>query len=118
LLWVQLSIVLLVTLAAYLGWLNLAALALPGLDKLLHFLLFGALAFFSVGWWADRSPWTVLAILSILAILEEAGQSLSAARTFSVIDLTATLLGVIVFGWSAGQLVHKSRHADDRRRSA
>jgi hypothetical protein len=53
-----------------------------------------------------------------LAIREEGGQSLSAARTFSVIDLTATLLGVFVFGFAAGRLVHKSRRAVNRRRSA
>jgi len=107
LLWVQLSIVLLASLAAYLGLLNLAVLALPGMDKLLHFLLYGALGFFSVGWWADRSPWTVLGILSCLAILDEAAQSLAVARSFSLIDLTATLLGILVFGWAAGRLVHK-----------
>ena len=117
LLWVQLAIVLLVTLAAYLGWLNLAVLALPGLDKLMHFALFGALAFFAVGWWADRAPWRVLALLSLLAILEEAGQSLSAARTFSAIDLTATLLGIVLFGYAAGRLVHSGRHAVHRRLS-
>ena len=89
LLWAQLSIVLLVTLAAYLGLLDVAVLGVPGLDKILHFVLVGGLAFFSVGWWADRSPWRVLAFLSILAIVEESGQSFSSVRRFSLIDLAA-----------------------------
>jgi VanZ family protein len=104
---VQLSIVLLVTLAAYLGVLNLAALGVPGLDKVLHFCLVGALAFFSVGWWADRSPWRVLLILSIVAIVDETGQSFSAVRSFSLVDLAANLLGILVFGHAAAWLVHR-----------
>lgn len=109
LLWVQLSVVLLATLGAYLGALNLAILTVSGMDKLLHFVLYGALAFFAVGWWAHRAPWTVLAVLSALAILEEGGQSLSVRRTFSAVDLAATLLGVLVFGSIAGLLVRKRR---------
>jgi hypothetical protein len=107
LLWAQLALVLLATMGAYLGLLNLAILALPGMDKLLHFTLFGLLAFFTIAWWVSRPPWIVLGILSVLAILEEAIQALSAARSFSAIDLTATLLGILVFGWAASRLVHK-----------
>jgi VanZ family protein len=118
LLWVQLAIVLLATLAAYLGLLNLAVLTVPGMDKLLHFLLSGALAFFSVGWWADRRPWTVLGILSALAILEEVAQSLSAVRSCSTVDLTATLLGILAFGLAGRRLVHKRKRASRGRRSA
>jgi hypothetical protein len=104
---VQLAIVLLATLAAYLGLLNLVVLTWPGMDKLLHFVLCGALAFFSVGWWADRSPRMVLGILAALSILEEIGQSLSAVRSFSAIDLVATLLGIVLFGCVADRLVHR-----------
>jgi hypothetical protein len=107
LLWVQLAVVLLTILGAYLGLLNLAVLGLPGIDKLLHFVLVGALAFFCVGWWADRSPWLVLGILSTGAIAEEASQLLSAARSFSLVDLAANLLGIVVFGVAARWLVHK-----------
>ena len=111
LLWVHLSIVLLATLGAYLGLLNLDALTVPGIDKLLHFALYGALAFFAVSWWAHRAPWSVLAVLSVLATLEEAAQSLSALRSFSVVDLAATLLGILVCGGIAGRVVHKRRRA-------
>jgi hypothetical protein len=106
---VQLAIVLLATLGAYLGLLDLSILAWPGMDKMLHFLLCGALAFFSVAWWADRRPWTVLGLLSALAVLEEASQALSAARTCSAVDLTANLLGILVFGFFAERLIHKRR---------
>jgi VanZ family protein len=118
LLWAQLAIILLATLAAYLDRLNLSLLALPGVDKLLHFVLFGALAFFSVGWWVDRSPWAVLGSLSGLAILEEISQSLSVARTFSLVDLTATLLGVLVFGVVASRSVHRCDRAGARQRKS
>jgi VanZ family protein len=113
---VQLSIVLLITLAAYLGVLDVAALGVPGLDKIMHFSLVGALAFFSVGWWADRPPWVVLVVLSIVAIVDETGQSFSAVRTFSLIDLAANLLGILVFGFAAAWLVR--RRAARLRRTA
>jgi hypothetical protein len=106
---VQLAIVLLAILGAYLGMLNLALLTVPGMDKALHFLLFGALAFFAVGWWADRRPWVVLAVLAALALLEEVAQALSANRTFSAVDLTATLLGVLVGGLLAARLLKRKR---------
>ena len=109
LLWVQLAVDLLATLGAYLGLLDLSVLAMPGVDKVLHFVLYGALAFFSVAWWADRRPWTVLGILSILAVLEEASQSLSAVRTFSLVDLIATLLGILALGFAAVRLVRVPR---------
>ena len=118
LLWVQLAVVLLATLAAYLGLLNLAILAWPGVDKLLHFTLYGALAFAAVGWWADRSPRLVLAVLCGLAILEETGQALSAARSFSAVDLAATLLGILVLGSVAARRVHKGRRLPGRRRDS
>ena len=117
-LWVQLSILLLAMLAAYLGALNVAALGVAGLDKVLHFFMVGALAFFSVGWWADRPPWVILAILAIVAIVDEAGQSFSVVRTFSLLDLAANWAGILVFGSVAGRLVHKSKRAVHRRRAA
>ena len=88
------------------------------LDKVLHFFLVGALAFFSVGWWADRSPWRVLAILSIVAIVDETGQSFSAVRSFSLFDLAANLMGILVFGYAAGRLVRRRSHAGAGRRGS
>lgn len=51
LLWGQVAAVALASLSAYLGLLQLHALALPGADKALHFLLFGGLALLAVAWW-------------------------------------------------------------------
>lgn len=99
LLWSQLAVLLLASLTAYLGLLRFDLLALPGADKLLHFLLLGGVAFLAVGWWAGRSPGTVLAILSLLAIGEEALQTQSPARSFDLLDLAATLAGIALFGW-------------------
>ena len=118
LLWLHLLVVLLATLSAYLGLLELPVLSVPGIDKALHLVLCGGLAFFSVAWWADRRPHAVLGILSLLAVLEEISQTLSALRTFSPIDLVANLTGILVFGSAAGWLVHKRRHTLSSRRSA
>ena len=109
---------LLITLAAYVGALNLAALGVSGIDKVLHFFMVGALAFFSVGWWADRPPWMVLVALAIVSIVDEAGQTFSAARSFSLLDLAANWAGILVFGSLAGVLVHKGKRAVHRRRAA
>jgi hypothetical protein len=100
---------LLATLGAYNGLLDLSVLAVPGIDKILHFILYGALGFFSVAWWANRRAWMVLGVLSVLATLEEMSQSLSIMRSFSTVDLTATLLGIFVFGAAAIRLVRKPR---------
>ncbi|MBN1583366.1 MAG: phosphatase PAP2 family protein [Anaerolineae bacterium] len=98
LLWGQVAVALLATLGAYLDLLHLAFLTLSGMDKLFHFLLPGMLSFFSVGWWAQRSTKVVLGTLAILAIAEEASQSLSAVRSFDLLDLAATLSGILLFG--------------------
>ena len=77
------------------------------MDKILHFVLYGALGFFSVAWWANRRAWRVLGVLSVLATLEEISQSLSTVRSFSLIDLTATLLGILVLGAAAIRLLRR-----------
>ncbi len=98
LLWGQLGLILVAILGAYLDILNLAFLALPGADKALHFGLFGALAFLSAGWWARRPKTVVLGLLALLATAEELLQAFSATRSFDLIDLGVTLLGILVFG--------------------
>ncbi len=82
LLWSQVGVVLLALLGAYLGLLRVDLLALPGADKLLHFLLFGGVAFLAMGWWAGRSRSVTLAILALLATAEEVLQALSTVRSF------------------------------------
>jgi hypothetical protein len=103
--------VLLASLAAYLGLLRFDLLALPGVDKLLHFLLPGGVAFLAMGWWAGRPPATVLAILSLLATAEEALQALSPARSFDLLDLAAALAGIALFGWMGALMDNRSTPA-------
>ena len=109
LLWGQVAAVLSATLSAHLGLLTFSFLTLPGADKVLHFILFGGLAFLSVGWWAGRPVGTVLAILGLLALVEEVLQTVSAVRTFDWLDLAATLAGVALFGNLGAAILRRER---------
>jgi membrane-associated phospholipid phosphatase len=95
-LWGQVALVALVSLCAYLGLLP-ALPALPGLDKALHALLFGGLAFPALGWWGRSRAAPVLAGLVLLAAAEEALQALSPARACDPLDLAASVAGMAVF---------------------
>ena len=99
LLWGQVGVILLALLGAYLDLLRSDLLALPGADKLLHFLLFGAVAFLVMGWRVGRSRSVTLAILALLATTEEIFQTLSTVRSFDLVDLAFTLTGTVLFGW-------------------
>jgi VanZ family protein len=88
---------------------------LPYADKAGHFLLYGILALL-IDLTLFRSVpfqrWKRVAVISglILAVLigiEEFSQQYFADRTFSLIDLSASYLGVIAFSWLA---VRKARH--------
>ena len=98
LLWAQLAIVVLASLSAYLGFLSLAPLAMAGVDKVLHFTLFGWLAFLAVGWWSTWPAGWIVTAIGVLAIAEEACQGLSAARSFDWLDMAATLSGMALLG--------------------
>jgi hypothetical protein len=100
-LWPQVAVVLLATLCAYLGLLTSDLLALPYLDKALHLLLYGGLAFLAVGWWVRRPAGTVIAALALLAGVEEVLQSFSAVRDLDLGDLAGGLIAVALFGWLA-----------------
>lgn len=99
LLWGQLAVVALATLAASLGLIHFSFLALPGADKVLHFFLYGLLAFLSVAWWSKRPAWHVLLAVSLLALAEEAMQLLLPGRSADFLDLLAGLAGIAVLGW-------------------
>lgn len=114
LLWSQVGVVLLALLGAYLGLLRFDLLALPGADKLLHFMLFGAVAFLVMGWRAGRSAGGALAILGLLATAEEGLQALSPVRSFDLADLAFTLAGIILFGW-LGAMVGRRPAQDNKR---
>ncbi|MBN1937173.1 MAG: phosphatase PAP2 family protein [Anaerolineae bacterium] len=98
LLWGQLAAVVFISLTAYLDLINLGFLTLPGADKVLHFGLSGALAFFGVSWWVRQPARYVLVALSGLAIIEEAAQALSPVRSFDLWDLACTLGGIVCLG--------------------
>lgn len=81
----------------------------PNGDKVGHFVLYGLLNFFITRAFLSSLPtrrggWVTLSVGSILALfvaLEELSQMFFSARTFSLLDLTASLLGIIVGGWVA-----------------
>ena len=78
---------------------------LPGRDKTGHFLLMGGFAGVSVLAFAGRrlaarrvSALAVLAIVTLIVVLEEAVQLWLPHRTFSGVDLASSLSGVASFG--------------------
>ena len=79
----------------------------PNGDKVGHFILYGLLNFFITRAFLSSLPtrrgsWATLSVGLILALfvaLEELSQMFFSARTFSLLDLTASLLGIIVGGW-------------------
>ncbi len=76
-------------------------------DKVGHFLLMGMLAFFV----ALAAPparlrfWLILLIVGI--VLEEISQAFLPYRSFSLLDLFFSLLGVAVFGWLGARLARR-----------
>jgi undecaprenyl-diphosphatase len=107
LLWGQVALVLLATLTAWLGLLDLRFLAIPGADKAMHFLLFGLLAFFALGWWARQPAGVIVAPLVLLILIDEGLQCWGAARSFDLLDLAASLNGALV-GLGIGVLARQS----------
>ncbi|RMF04720.1 MAG: phosphatase PAP2 family protein [Chloroflexi bacterium] len=104
LLWPQLALVVVITQIAYLGFLPLHLLRWPMSDKVLHFLLFGAVVFWLNLWLNGRAfqagRWAVpLALILPLsaAILEEGAQSFSPLRTADVTDLVSDVAGMLFF---------------------
>ena len=98
LLWGQLALLFLATVGAYLGVTRVQALMIPGIDKVLHFILFGTLAFLVSGWLGRRHVTAVVGALLVLSTIEEALQGLSPARSFDLMDLACTLSGITVAG--------------------
>ena len=79
----------------------------PNGDKLGHFILYGLLNFFLTRAFLSSLPsrprgWVTLSVgltLAFFIALEEFSQIFFTLRTFSLIDLLASFLGVIVGGW-------------------
>jgi len=112
LLWVQIAIVIVVTQMAYLDLNPTALLRWPFADKVLHALLFGAVAFWLNLWLNDQrvvyrgwsAPLAIVIPFS-LALLEEGMQAFSPLRTADVTDLLSDLIGMIAFWWVSRRLV-------------
>jgi len=114
LLWPQLGFVVAITLVAYTGALSGAPwLSLPGTDKVLHFFLFGALAFGTHLALRGRT-WRGIPLAVALPLLggfaEELVQATSPFRTADPIDLLADLLGLVLF-WRLAVWVSRPKAA-------
>jgi len=111
-LWPQLALVLMITQMAYLGLLPRGwDLGLPGADKLLHFVLFGLLAFWLHLWLGGRRVRGLpLAPMLVLggASLEELCQALSPRRTADLLDLLCDVGGVLLFVALAQRVVRRA----------
>jgi|GEM_PF-656245 len=114
LLWLQVAVVILATMMAYLNLLPRYLLNWPYSDKVLHFLLFGAIAFWLYLWMPTVGlkigRWFLpLAILLpiTLAFIEELLQSTSSLRTASGVDLAFDLAGMICFTLFAHWLLQR-----------
>jgi VanZ family protein len=91
---VQLLAIAIATYLAATNQLQLAILREPGVDKLGHFLLYGSLAFFAIGFFG-RPRRTALCLAS-LASIEELSQALFPARRCDPLDLLATVAGILL----------------------
>ncbi len=86
-------------------------------DKLGHFILFGFLTFFITRTFLSSLPsksrsWVTLSVGLVLALviaLEEFSQIYFSTRTFDLIDLLASFLGVLVGGWAACKIKRPKR---------
>jgi undecaprenyl-diphosphatase len=103
LLWPQLALILLASQMAYLDLLPRRFLAWPWSDKVLHFLLFGLVAFWLQPWLAGtrlarvgRLPVAVALPLAVAA-MDEFAQRFSPLRTFDLLDLASDLAGLLIF---------------------
>ncbi|GAB4582007.1 MAG: hypothetical protein Fur0022_47590 [Anaerolineales bacterium] len=106
LIWPQIGLALFATIIAYLDLLPRAWLTWPYSDKVLHFLLFGLVAFWLRLWspqtgsfWKRNLP---VILLLVYIFTEECFQSLSPYRSFDFADLGCDLAGVFVF-WNLGK---------------
>lgn len=79
----------------------------PGGDKLWHFILYAVLAFLLARAFprplvaGKPSVPIVMLILLVAATLEEFSQSLFSTRTFDLVDLTCSILGILAGTWLA-----------------
>ncbi len=116
LLWMQVAVVIVISEMAYLSILPDGSLLKAPMDKILHFVLFGAVTFWLNLWLGHRKdtsgfqnpkclkqvPLAVL-IPFLVAVLEEGAQYFSAVRTADFADLFSDLSGMLFFWWMSEQ---------------
>jgi len=81
----------------------------PNGDKLGHFILYGLLDFFLTRAFLSSFPsrprsWVTLSVgltLALFITAEEFSQKFFPSRTFGLVDLSASFLGVVFGGWVA-----------------
>ena len=109
LLWPQIGLVIFITVMAYLDKLPGDWLAWPYSDKVLHFVLFGMVAFWLRFWQKNENTpghfrgVPVMVLLGVIFI-EEGLQSLSPHRSVEVADMLSDLLGVLFLWTLAGKI--------------
>ena len=113
LLWPQIALVVVITQMAYLDLIPAAISIWPYTDKVMHFVLFGAVVFWLNIWWSGRimrwGRWAIpLAIIVPLAIaaMEEGLQTFSSMRTTSLGDLSSDVAGMVIFWWVSQKLLN------------
>ena len=114
LLWPQVALVIIISQVAYMGLLPLHLLQWPYADKIMHFLLFGAVVFWLNLWLKGRTirlgmwgiPVAILVPLTI-ALLEEGVQAFSPIRSVDIFDLISDLAGMLFF-WGLSYKVFRS----------
>ncbi len=114
----NIGVVVLVSLAAYLGWLETFFQVLPpGCDLIGHFVLIGLLGFFLDGALNLRpllpGKWLWLRLAPVMMLVigasEESAQAFSPIRTACVSDFLANALGILCGSWLAYRLISQQR---------
>jgi hypothetical protein len=97
-------------------WLFRMAESIPGGDKIGHFILFGLLAFLvnlvmqaSVIRFGRLTLLKGSALVMVIVIAEEVSQLLFVSRSFELLDLTADLAGIWIFGQLAARYSKRER---------
>ena len=108
----HLSLVVLISVGAYLGALPTSLPDLPHFDKLGHAVLIGGLAFFLDGALEQRRLFAGLAfprlgpaLVVLVAGTEEYLQRLSPRRSSDLADFAADVIGVCFFAWLSRRIV-------------
>jgi hypothetical protein len=97
-------------------WLFRMAESIPGGDKVGHFVLFGLLAFLvnlvmraTVFRFGKLTVLKGSAIVMVIVIAEEVSQQFFVSRSFELLDLTADLAGIWIFGQLACLYLKRER---------